>query len=267
MNYQPSTKNQLRFFDAHCYVGRYKTFREGSFYTTEDLLKQMEYYGIAEALVTHSMSREHHPADGNPAVMREVGGKSNLHPSWTALPSRSGELPPPREFVAQMISQSVRAMKLFYGHYTFPLAEWCIGDLLSELEAHRIPTFLDPDIEYCTWAEDRFDWNGVDAVCVAHPQLPVILSEARFRSSNRLLYHLLDKHRNLHIETFGYWAYHGIEFITREFGADRLIFGTRMPWRDPSCAIAQLVYSDISQEDKRLIAGDNLRKLLGGVVQ
>ena len=59
----------LHFFDAHCYVGRYKTFRAGSFYKTEDLLEQMTYFGIEEALVTHSLSREHHPIDGNAAII------------------------------------------------------------------------------------------------------------------------------------------------------------------------------------------------------
>ncbi|MDO8684729.1 MAG: amidohydrolase family protein [Armatimonadota bacterium] len=256
----------LRFFDAHCYVGRYKTFKPGSFYKIDDLQRQMEYYGISEALITHSMSREHHPIDGNAAVLNEIIGKQNLHASWSLLPPASKELPPPGKLIPDMISKNVKAVKLFYGNYSFPISEWCIGELLDELEARRVPTFIDPDTELCNWDEDIFDWNSVDALCAAHPALPVILQEGRFRSSNRLLYQLLDRHANLHIELSGYWAYHGIEFITREFGARRLLFGTKMPFRDPACAIAQLSYSDIPDEDKALIAGDNLRKLLGGVV-
>jgi len=256
---------ELGFFDAHCYVGRYKTFRPGSFYTTGDLAEQMEHFGIAEALVTHAMSRELHPIDGNAAVLEETKGRDNLHPSWSVVPPRSGELPGPAALAGQMISTGVRAAKLFCGSYTFPISEWCVGELLDEMEAHRVPTFLDPDIELDTWAEDQFDWDAVDAVCRHHPQLPVILSEARFRSSNRLLYQLLEKHANLHIELSGLWAHHAIEFITREFGAHRLLFGTRMPVRDPACAIGQVAYADISEGDKKLIAGDNLRALLGGV--
>lgn len=259
--------DNLRFFDAHCYVGRYKTFKPGSFTSAQDLLQQMEYHGISEALVAHAMSREHHPIDGNAAVLRETGAHANLHPIWALLPSASKEMPAPAETVQQMISAGVRAARLFYGSYSFPISEWCIGDLLNELEAHRVPTFLDPDVELDTWDMDRFDWDAVDALCRAHRGLPVILSEARFRSSNRLLYHLLAAHPNLHIELSGYWAHHAIEFITREFGAYRLIFGTRMPVRDPACTIGQVAYSNISDEDKALIAGSNLRKLLEGVVQ
>ena len=258
--------NDLQFFDAHCYVGRYKTFRPGSFYSTEDLLNQMQYFGIKEALVTASMSREHHPLDGNTEILVETKGRDSLHPSWALLPSASKELAAPAALVPDMITRGVRAAKIFYGMYSFPLSKWCIGDLLNELEAHRVPTFLDPDIELDSWNMDGFDWNGVETICREHPYLPVILSGARFRTSNRLIYQLLKLHKNLHIELSGYWAYHGIEFITREFGADRLIFGTRMPVRDPACAIGQVAYSDISDDDKRLIAGDNIRKLLGGVI-
>lgn len=259
--------DDLGFFDAHCYVGRYKTFRAGSFYTTEDLLSQMRHYGISEALVTHSMSREHHPIDGNATVLAETRGRDNLHPSWSMLPPASGELPAPAALVSEMIASGARAAKLFYGSYMFSVTDWCVGELLDELEAHRVPTFLDPDVELDTWNSDCFDWDAIDGVCRSHPQLPVILSEARFRSSNRMLYQLLEARPNLHIELSGYWAYHGIEFVSRRFGPERLLFGTRMPVRDPACAIGQVAYADIPDDHKRLIAGDNLRKLLGGVIE
>lgn len=257
---------ELNLFDAHCYVGRYKTFRPGTYAETARLIEQMDHFGIKEALVTHTMSRELHPVDGNAAVLAETRGRDRLHPCWALLPAASGELPPPRETVPAMIAQGVRAARLFYESYHFLLSEWCIGSVLEELEEHCVPTFLDPDSELDTWESDRFDWDAVDRLCSAHPKLPVILSEARFRSSNRVLYQLMERHHNLHIELSGFWAYHGIEFVTRKFGAHRLLFGTRMPVRNPACAVGQLVYSDISDDEKKLIAGDNLRRLLGGVV-
>jgi predicted TIM-barrel fold metal-dependent hydrolase len=165
-----------------------------------------------------------------------------------------------------MISQGVRAARIFHGSYHFPISDWCIGEVLDELAAHRVPTFLDPNPEFDTVASDKFDFDAIDVLCRSHPTLPVVLSEARFHSSNRLLYQLFAKYPNLHVELSGLWANHGIEFITEEFGASRLLFGTRMPIRDPGCAVAQVVYSDISDENKRLIAGESLRRMLAGVV-
>jgi len=259
--------DNLQFFDAHCYVGRYRTFKPGSFYSTSDLLKQMDYYGIAEALVMHSTSREHHPLDGNAAVRSEVNGQQRLHPSWALLPPTLMEMENIAGAFSDMIAKGVKAAKLLYGSYSFPLSEWCIGDLLDRLDAHHIPTFLDPDMDVDAIEPDKFNWDAVEGLCRSHPGLPVILSGARFRSSNRLIYRLMDLFPNIHLELSGYWANYGIELIVREFGASRLIFGTRMPVRDPGCAIAQLSFSEISFEEKKMIAGDNLRKLLGGVVE
>ena len=259
--------SKLEFFDAHCYVGRYKTFRPGSFYKRDELLRQMRHFGISEALVTHSMAREHHPLDGNAAVVGQTKGKDNLHPCWAVLPTASKELPEPAELVRQMLANGVRAARAFFKMYKFSVSEWCIGDVLSELESHRVPIFLDPTVELDTWWEDQMDLDALDRLCESHKDLPVILSEARIRSSNRALYQLLAKHPNLRVELSGYWGYHAIEFVTREFGAHRLLFGTRMPVRDPACAIGQVTYSDISDEDKRLVAGDNLRGLLAGVLE
>ncbi len=54
----------------------------------------------------------------------------------------------------------------------------------------------------------------------------------------------------------------GIEEICRRFGARRLLFGTGLPFTEAGPSIAQITYAEISDADKRSIAGDNLRKLL-----
>jgi predicted TIM-barrel fold metal-dependent hydrolase len=49
-----------------------------------------------------------------------------------------------------------------------------------------------------------------------------------------------------------------IEFICREFGAGRLVWGSAMPSCDPSVPVMRLNYSLISEEDLARIAGENL---------
>lgn len=49
------------------------------------------------------------------------------------------------------------------------------------------------------------------------------------------------------------------------FGVDRLVFGTGLPLYDPRLPIGGLLFSGLSEVDMKSIAGDNLRKLLGGV--
>ena len=53
-----------------------------------------------------------------------------------------------------------------------------------------------------------------------------------------------------------------IEFMVDEAGADKVIFGTDMPMRDPAPQLAWVCYARISVEDKRKILGLNIKKLI-----
>lgn len=54
-----------------------------------------------------------------------------------------------------------------------------------------------------------------------------------------------------------------IEKFVREAGADRLLFGTDLPWFDPHHAVGVLLSADISDDDRHAICHRNAEKLLG----
>ena len=255
----------MQLFDANAQIGRHKQLGPGMPYAKRDLLKDMDRFGIAEALVLDSLSREVHPSPGNKRVLKLTEGEPRLHPCWSLLPPRTRELGALDTLLDRMYVAGVRAVKLFPGHYTFSLQEWCIGGLLDVLEQGRIPTFIDRNATFVGgWPPDDTDWEAVVALCGAHPKLQVIISEGRFRSANRMMYQALEACPNLHFELSGFWAHHGIEFVCREFGAERLLFGTKWPVRELGGTVAQVRFADIGAEDKAKIAGGNLRSLLAG---
>lgn len=53
-----------------------------------------------------------------------------------------------------------------------------------------------------------------------------------------------------------------IEYMVEEAGADKVLFGTDMPMRDPAPQLAWVCYARISVEDKKKILGENILKLL-----
>ncbi|MDO8686278.1 MAG: amidohydrolase family protein, partial [Clostridiales bacterium] len=53
-----------------------------------------------------------------------------------------------------------------------------------------------------------------------------------------------------------------IEYMVEEAGAERVIFGTDMPYRDPAPQLAWVCYAKISIEDKKKILGENILKLI-----
>ena len=53
-----------------------------------------------------------------------------------------------------------------------------------------------------------------------------------------------------------------IEYMVEEVGADKVLFGTDLPMRDPAPQLAWVTYSKISVEDKKKILGGNILKLI-----
>jgi predicted TIM-barrel fold metal-dependent hydrolase len=101
-------------------------------------------------------------------------------------------------------------------------------------------------------------------ICKTFSDLPVILVREGI-GSTRYLYPMLERLPNLFLEVSYYQASGGLSSVARRFGAGRLLFGTGLPEYSAGPAVAMLYHADLSAEEKKLVAGDNLRHLLGAV--
>ena len=252
-------------FDACCTVGRHLTLQEGGLHTAEHLLDEMDHYGIPEALVLDSLSRENHPADGNRRILDVAALSPRLHPVWSALAVHGqDEQAEPGTFLEQMREHRIGALYLFPRQYRFSLEDWCVGPLLEPLAEARVPVFINHnEVGGAGTGWDETDWDDVVALCRRWPDLPVVVSEYRIRRAQRMIYRALDLCPNLHVELSGLWLHRAIEYITEHWGAERLLFGSDWPRLGQHLTLATLTTAEISDGDKRAIAGDNLRRLIG----
>ena len=70
------------------------------------------------------------------------------------------------------------------------------------------------------------------------------------------------------VETSGFDATAGfIEMAVRELGAERIVFGSHLPSRSLGTELGKVVGADITEEDKRLILGENYRSLLRPILR
>ncbi len=73
---------------------------------------------------------------------------------------------------------------------------------------------------------------------------------------------------NILIETSGFDATAGfIEMAVREIGGKRIIFGSHLPSRSLGTELAKVIAAEIDEKTKRLILGENYRKLLSPILQ
>jgi predicted TIM-barrel fold metal-dependent hydrolase len=70
------------------------------------------------------------------------------------------------------------------------------------------------------------------------------------------------KHDNIWLETCSSFAWYGlIERLVAMAGAERVLFGTDMPFMSPDQQIGRILFARITDEDKRKVLGLNAQKL------
>ncbi len=242
----------LQLFDCNCMVGKRADRREGEPWSLDQLKEDMAYYHISEALVFHALSRDYDPVTGNREIVELLSGSDELLPVWSILPPASGEMPDSETFVRDKLDNGVKAVISFPKFHTYSLASWSIGKLLSVLEGHRIPMLL---------PFQQFDWNEVYTLCHEHPNLPVITTGINYRQLRYLL-PLWETNRNLYVDTSWFSAADLIPFLKDIGYLGQLLFGTNYPAYAPPAAVSMITYADVDMEQKRLVGGGNLRKLI-----
>jgi hypothetical protein len=244
----------MRFFDVNCTIGRMAMPPPHGPRTVEGILAALDRAGIERALVCHSQAIEAHPVAGNARVVAETAGLGRLHPCWVILPPTAGEMAPPAALIEALREADVRAVRLCpsAGRHQFPMASADADRLLDALARHRIPTLID---------SAEVSWDQVRAVAKAHPRLPLILLNVGYRAI-RTLYPILHAAENVHVEISLYQGCGALREGVERFGGRRFLFGTHLPRFEPACAVASVLYADIGEADKRLVAGGSLETLL-----
>ena len=241
----------VKFFDCTCAFGPYRTrvFRFAR--TAGELVEEMDFSNIAQALVYHTAMRFDHPAVGNERVVSETRGRPRLIPTWTLLPSHTGEQPAPDALLREMRRQGVRALRLFPDEHRYFLDEVTWGDQMAVFMERRIPLFI------------RASLDRIAGLLRPFPQLVVVTGSQGANPLDRYAWPLIEKYPNLVFETSGYLVDGGIEEFCKRYSAARLVFGSGFPDNAGGAAMLALAQADIPDAQRRAIAWDNLCRLLG----
>lgn len=113
--------------------------------------------------------------------------------------------------------------------------------------------------------------NGSDAILsqaemlsVKYPDLTIILAHSGESYAIARKHAALARERdNVVLEITYTTTTRGIiEFLVAEVGADKVLYGSDQPMRDPSPQLGWVCYADISYEDKKKVLGGNIQRLL-----
>lgn len=179
-----------------------------------------------------------------------------LLPCPIVVPAGAFGYAPEADQVAEAIDNGAAAARIRPAVDQWILADWVCGRLMDVLVERKLPLF-------CLAAAVPLGQVGELArLC---PELTIIIAGVEFRSANVLM-PLLETFGNTLLSIGSNYTQHrGIETLVERFGAERLLFGTGLPTAQPMTAITQLMYAEISDEQKWLIGSQNLERLIGGI--
>ncbi len=246
---------KIQFFDCEATFGMPGFKRENAPITKEAMLSRFERYGIDKAVIRFEYSMSGIAKTGNAEIIEEIKDDDNLFPMWAAIPHHTGEFPSPEELVALMKGNDVRLITLPEGDWM--VGEWTCGELFSTLEKYKIPLFI-PISRFVN------TYNGLYETLKAHKNLRIILTGIGYNAL-RNLYPLMKQFENLYLCTSTLKTQLGIEDICKNFGAERLVFGSGMPVLSGAASVALITYAQISDVEKQKIASGNLERLMSEV--
>jgi hypothetical protein len=220
--------------------------------TPQQLLEELDFCGVAEALVYHAAMRDESAQAGNRLVVEETRDQPRLHPAWAILPPQTGELELPGWFEA-MRAHGVRALVAYREQHRYLLNGVTLGALFEEMTARSIPLILGPD------------WRGITDLLSEFPRLVVVVVNHSGWGEDRYFRPLIERYERFHIDTSNYDLDGGIAELVRHYGPHRLLYGSGFPALQMGGALLTVAQADITDEAKAAIAGGNLRRLLSEV--
>jgi hypothetical protein len=227
--------------------------------TAADLLAEMDWIGVARALVHHALMLEQSPVVGNAALVQAIAGQPRLVGSWALLPPQTAELPIGDAFFAAMKREGIRALWACPRLHRYRLTHSTMGQLLDEVSERRIPLFVRRD---AGGSEPEGTYDLLDALLRDYPELTLVLTGSGSWGEDRFFRPLLERYRRFFLDVSRYELDCGLRELVARYGPERLLFGSNYPETAMGGAYLMVRCAELDLAARRAIAGGNLQRLL-----
>lgn len=251
----------MEFFDCNACFGRpmIRPIRYAE--NAGELLKEMDFYGINEALVFHSRQRDDSPVVGNEVLASSIRGIDRLYGTFAILPPQTKEMGSFEDLLEKMRLDRVKAFRAFPSGHRFLMTRTALGSLYDLMVERNTPLLISIN-ESCGGISG---WYLIEQILSDNPDLTLVVTEHGSWGQDRFFRPLIEKYENLYLDISRYELDGGISDFCAKYGAERLLFGTGYPWWSPGGPILMLAQADITVKEREKIASGNLKRIIGRV--
>jgi len=216
-----------------------------------ELKAHLRRAGISGGLVIKALNEV---VLANASLAEDLRGEESLMGVWRLLPSSTGEVPPPHALPGAMKAANIGALTLCPEINRFLPNKFAIGDYLEMACERKIPVMLN--------TSRGLTLEQAAGIMQDFPNLTSVLTYANCWPSDRKLRPFLDAFPNLHLDMAYMLTADGLKDILKKYHAERILFGSAFPESYLGANMMVVKHAEISEEDKYLIAGENLRRML-----
>ncbi|MDO4938456.1 MAG: hypothetical protein Q4E54_00640 [Lachnospiraceae bacterium] len=214
-----------------------------------------EVAGICEDnnIVTRAIYNMDKAADANAVTLKyakESGGKE--YPVIRLMPPVYPEETYTKDEMIKLIENDKALFRIHPANYAAPLHTWVYDWMLDILTESRTPLLV---------SLQELNLNDAAAVKEKYPDLRMIITNTD-QWLNRQYVGFCQYYKNVYFDTCNTIEYYGIENMVELIGADKFLFGTYMPEKEPYDKTFQILFCELSQEEKELIAHGNFERLV-----
>jgi len=245
----------MEFFDCNVSYGLdYASSPLYPIHTVDQVQAEMERAGVKKAVVWRIESANAGPQVGNALLAQDLKKYDNLYGVWAILPSHTHEIPDPADMLKEMKKNRIIGWRLCPKEAKFMAKPFVLRDWLELAVLHRIPLFI--------YTADGISLEGVAELLQAYRDLTVILTDDNTWPNDRNLRPFVAEFPNVYLDLSYCITAGGIESFVKEYGASRLLFGSRFPYSYFGANMMMIKHADISEEDKAAIAGGNMKRII-----
>jgi len=249
----------MEFFDCNvCYGYDVRSKIMLPVNTVEDLISNMKIAGVAKAMVNRVELYVAGTSVSNQILAEDIAKYDNLYGIWGLLPSHTHEIPEGEQMLKEMKKNRIFGWRLIPNIGRYLVKDFVLKDWFEIAIERKIPIFI--NTAHGTTLE------AVADLLKSFPELTVILTYANVWPSDRFLRPFVAEYPNVYLDLTYCITDGGIESFVKEYGADRLLYGSGFPYSYFGANMLMIKHADISESDKRAIASGNLSRIIEGVL-
>ena len=157
-----------------------------------------------------------------------------------------------RDAMIKLIEEDKALFRIHPTSYAAPMHMWVYDWMFDVLSESKTPLLV---------SLQELNLNDAAAVKEKYPELRMIITNTD-QWLNRQYIAFCNYYKNVYFDTCNTIEYFGIENMVGLIGADKFLFGTYMPEKEPYDKTFQILFCELSQEEKEMIAHGNFERLV-----